>query len=74
MLRVRSRKKKRSGGLLLLAALIICLMMILTGCRLNTIDSFCLVYTPVHNTGDIKPDAQRIAVKRNNLKYEELCE
>lgn len=37
-------------------------------------DSFCLVYSPVRNAGQIKPDIQRIAVKRNNLKYEEICE
>ncbi len=35
---------------------------------------FCLIYRPVSGTGEISPERQRLEVKRNNLKYEELCE
>lgn len=54
--------------------LMICLILILTGCHQSMTNDFCLVYHPVSGTSSIKPDAQRIAVKRNNLKYEELCQ
>lgn len=54
--------------------LILFLMILLTGCHQGTTDSFCLIYKPVQNVAKIKPDMQRLAVKRNNLKYEELCE
>lgn len=62
------------NGVLWLNVLMICLMILLAGCTQNMTDSFCLIYKPVSGVAKIKPDTQRIAVKRNNLKYEELCE
>ena len=71
----RRRKKKCWRGWSCLIGLIIWMILSLTGCHQNMIEvPFCFVYRPVSETGKISPEKQRLEVKRNNLKYEELCE
>ena len=57
-----------------LKVLIVFIILILSGCKPNTRD-FCLIYNPVMGYGPVKDLSLDVyyQIRRNNLKYSEMC-
>lgn len=52
---------------------LISLLLSVTSCAAGSVDSFCVLYNPVH-TDDATPEAVQLEIDDNNLAWVELCD